>query len=145
MQVAADRHTGLPDLANFCPDSHRIPDPHIDLREVRIQREQAILMLDHDQVTIEIRPGRVDCFGIWARKQDRPARRGIDRRPAGVGKLDSVMWLARPVRGRGIEIAWIHFVIGGRMYRPLQDEMSVGNASVHTKGITSGLDCRCNR
>lgn len=108
MEVTAGRYAGLANFADRITGCDALSLPDKDLRKVSIQGIEVILMFDHDQVSIVIRPGAVDRLAVRSGENHCPISGGMDRRAELVQKFHPAVRITRPVGGGGIAIRRVY-------------------------------------
>ena len=130
MEVTADGDPASSHLADLLPRFYFVSRPNVNFREMRVQREQVIIMLNHHEVSVKNCPRGIDRHIVWSRKEDNPIPCRVDRSPQLIDEFHPAMRITRPVGGGSEGIRSLYGIIIGWMNGSLEDEMSIGDAEV---------------
>ena len=136
MEMAADRDAGLAHGADLfaCGDLLSLADG--DLRKMSIQGVKVVCVLDDNQVSVKITPGRIDRRIVRPGIHDDPLPCCIDRGAKLVQELHAAVRVARPVGGGGEAIGHIYRGIRRWKNRALKEEVAVRDAVLRGRRVT---------
>src|SRR5687768_9847735 len=91
MEVTARGDATLTHFTDLLPHLNTLPSLRVNCRKVRVQSENTIFMLDHNDIAVEILPWTINRIFIRTREYYQPIRRCMDGCAKPVQELYTMM------------------------------------------------------